>query len=209
MLLLLLLLLSIKFPPSWMKSLNYIWSNIVKMKTPINLRNDFSFLFHGFSPNSAPVMQSFILICHCHPTQSKIRVISNPKIKILILGRFDEDGSWIGQYGTLRRKHQQRVSAESGLPPGATYVWWSSPWSSSGSWWWSCRPSPWWWTRWPRGKTLERTYLGRIKSRSSLLPSAIYVWISTQSENRNLSPQSEEKAGNLVDKAKPWSFLRV
>ena len=87
------------------------------MKTPINLRNDFSFLFHGFSPNSAPVMQSFILICHCHPTQSKIRVI-----KILILGRFDEDGSWIGQYGTLRRKHQQRVSAESGLPPGATYV---------------------------------------------------------------------------------------
>jgi len=37
-------------------------------------------------------------------------------------GRFDEDGSWIGQYGTLRRKQQQRISTESGLPPGATYV---------------------------------------------------------------------------------------
>ena len=45
----------------------------------------------------------------------------------------------------------------------------------------------------------ERTYLGRIKSRSSsLLPSAIYVWISTQSENRNLFPTKWRK--NLADK---------
>jgi len=38
-------------------------------------------------------------------------------------GRFDEDGSWIGQYGTLRKK-QQQISTESSTQPlgAATYV---------------------------------------------------------------------------------------
>jgi len=38
------------------------------------------------------------------------------------MGRFDEDGSWIGQYGTMSRK-QQRISNEASPPIGAaTYV---------------------------------------------------------------------------------------
>ena len=173
---------------------SYVMRRPFLTKLPSIWKMTFHFSFtHSFTPNSASVMQRFSLICHNvnpnpFPNQSNFLLPFQNPHSLSLSGRFDEDGSWIGQYGTLRRKHQQRVSAESGLPPGATYVWWSS-WSSSWSWWWSCR-GPWWWTR--PGKTLERKYLGRIKSRSCQV-SAIYVWISTQSENRNLFlPQSEE-----------------
>ena len=42
-------------------------------------------------------------------------------------GRFDEDGSFIGQYGTLQRKQehllqQQMQQQELGIKPGGTYV---------------------------------------------------------------------------------------
>ena len=45
-----------------------------------------------------------------------------------IAGRFDEDGSFIGQYGTLQRKQQEHLlqqqmqQQELGLKPGGTYV---------------------------------------------------------------------------------------
>ena len=172
------------------------------------------FFTPGFAPNSASVMQRLSLICHCQPNpipnqshRQKISILWKTH-SLSFEGRFDEDGSWIGQYGTLRRKHQQRVSAESGLPPGATYVWWSS-WSSSWSWWWSSRP--WWWTR--PGKTLERNNLGRIKSRCSSSCQAPSTSESRHKVKTEISlPQSEEipytKARNLVHKAQPWSLLR-
>ena len=43
-------------------------------------------------------------------------------------GRFDEDGSFIGQYGTLQRKQQEHLlqqqmqQQELGIKPGGTYV---------------------------------------------------------------------------------------
>ena len=43
-------------------------------------------------------------------------------------GRFDEDGSFIGQYGTLQRRQQEQLlqqqmqQQELGIKPGGTYV---------------------------------------------------------------------------------------
>ena len=45
-----------------------------------------------------------------------------------IAGRFDEDGSFIGQYGTLQRRQQEQLlqqqmqQQELGIKPGGTYV---------------------------------------------------------------------------------------
>ena len=88
---------------------------------------------HFQSQCNIQVMQRLNIICHCQPNYKSWNISSSIST-LYVPGRFDEDGSWIGQYGTLRRKQQQRISTESGLPPGATYVWWSS-WSSW--WWWS------------------------------------------------------------------------
>ena len=47
---------------------------------------------------------------------------------LISAGRFDEDGSFIGQYGTLQRKQQEHLlqqqmqQQELGIKPGGTYV---------------------------------------------------------------------------------------
>lgn len=71
------------------------------------------------------LLPSFIktFLCACYVVFSR-----NFFPFFLQAGRFDEDGSFIGQYGTLQRRQQEQLlqqqmqQQELGIKPGGTYV---------------------------------------------------------------------------------------